>query len=344
MRVFVRIAAFAAASLALGLPTAVWPSCEIPRELTASRPDPQGTKTEISVGVYFVDVKSIDDVDQTFIADFVLFASWKDPRLSEDRLGHSLEACAVAYEDIWHPWIAVVNQANLEERSGTLLRVDSEGTVFYRQRYYGKLTAKVDLRDFPFDDQILPVRILLAGADSHNLIAKILDEGTGRLQEFSIADWAVELAEPLLEEEYLEAQDRGIPRLTFRLHAGRNAGFFIWKVLLPLGLIVFMAWTAFLLDPEDLSLQIRIATSAVLTLIAFQFSLAYLLPRISYLTRMDRFVLGSTLLVFLSLGESILSGRLAKAGKKELARSIDRVSMWAFIFLAPLVAIVALWL
>ncbi len=49
----------------------------------------------------------------------------------------------------------------------------------------------------------------------------------------------------------------------------------------------------------------------MLTLIAYRFLLGGMLPRISYLTRLDYFLLGSTVLVFLALVEAACTSRLA---------------------------------
>ncbi len=127
-----------------------------------------------------------------------------------------------------------------------------------------------------------------------------------------------------------------MPRLELSLLAKRNAGFHFWKVLVPLAMIVAMAWAVFWIDPEQLAPQMGVSTASVLTLIAFQFSLGYLLPRVSYLTRADRFVLGASTLVFLALAEAILSSRLAAAGRIELALRMDRHSRWIYpvLFLA----------
>jgi hypothetical protein len=67
-----------------------------------------------------------------------------------------------------------------------------------------------------------------------------------------------------------------------------------------------------------------VATSAILTLIAFQFSLGYMLPRLSYLTRADRFLIGSTLLVFMAFGEALWTSYLATHDQEEQAVAIDR--------------------
>jgi len=101
-------------------------------------------------------------------------------------------------------------------------------------------------------------------------------------------------------------------------------------LFVPLSLIVMMSWAVFWINPKHLAPQIGIATSAVFTLIAFQFSLGYTLPRISYLTQADVFVMGSMTLVFLAFGEAVLTGRLADKERLTLAQRIDRQARWLF--------------
>ena len=83
------------------------------------------------------------------------------------------------------------------------------------------------------------------------------------------------------------------------------------------------------------------STSAILTLIAFQFSLGYMLPRLSYLTRADRFLIGSTLLVFLAFGEALRTSYLANRGLESRAVKIDRISRVLFPTLFVLLLIVS---
>ncbi len=117
-----------------------------------------------------------------------------------------------------------------------------------------------------------------------------------------------------------------MPRVDHPIRARRVADYYRLKVFLPLALIVFMAWTVFWVDPQDFGPQVGVATASVFTLIAFQLSLSNTLPRIAYTTKLDEFILGSTVLVFLALGEAIATGRMARKNRHDLALRIDRVS------------------
>ena len=67
----------------------------------------------------------------------------------------------------------------------------------------------------------------------------------------------------------------------------------------------------FWIDPKQIAPQIGLAATSMLTLIAFQFAFIGLLPRISYLTRADRFILSSSVLVFIALVEAVTASTLA---------------------------------
>ncbi len=44
--------------------------CSIPAGVVRIRPDPDGTPTKVSVGLIIIDVKYINEVNQTFSVDF----------------------------------------------------------------------------------------------------------------------------------------------------------------------------------------------------------------------------------------------------------------------------------
>jgi cadmium resistance protein CadD (predicted permease) len=68
----------------------------------------------------------------------------------------------------------------------------------------------------------------------------------------------------------------------------------------------------------------------MLTLIAYRFAVGSEVPNIHYLTRMDKFLLGSTLLVFASLVEVVVTSSLVSRDRLERARNVDRWARWLF--------------
>jgi hypothetical protein len=95
----------------------------------------------------------------------------------------------------------------------------------------------------------------------------------------------------------------------------------------------------FFIDPSVIGPQIGIPTSAVFALFLFNHRISALLPRVSYLTRIDRYILFSIILVFITLGESVITATLAQRGKKELSLKIDHWARYLYLFLFVCVVI-----
>jgi hypothetical protein len=110
------------------------------------------------------------------------------------------------------------------------------------------------------------------------------------------------------------------------LETRRLSGYYWIKVIAPLILIVAMSWTVNWIDPKDIGTKISITITAMLTLIAYRFAIGATLPKISYLTRMDIFILFSTILIYTSLVTVVLTAALSGKGKLEIAKRIDQVS------------------
>jgi hypothetical protein len=148
----------------------------------------------------------------------------------------------------------------------------------------------------------------------------------GIASQLSLADW--EIVDWTAESWPYRPIPGGLVDAGYSLsfEARRLTGYWIYKVIMPLVLIVAMSWIVFWIDPQESGTQIGVAMTSMLTLIAYRFMVGGLLPKISYLTRLDVFILLSTLLVFATLTEVVTTTVLAKGGQLQRARRIDR---WA---------------
>ena len=111
-----------------------------------------------------------------------------------------------------------------------------------------------------------------------------------------------------------------------------------------MSLIVFMAWTAFWIQPELVPPRIAISTASIFSLIAFGFSIRLGLPQVSYLTRSDMFVLGCTLLVFVALGVAVIGSRWANAERLEQAVRLNAYARWIYVLSFGAVVLLALYI
>ena len=304
--------------------------CFIPPMLTRSPPETNGQAVQVQIGILLIDVVEINDVTESFTADFKIRIRWKDPRLSATALGHSLENCRFPIDDVWNPDIQPINHQGTVHKGKLRSLVASDGTVSVVARVYTVLSNPLDMHDFPFDTQHL--RIKLASMKYNpNEVTFITDESrTGRLDGLSIPGW--KLLNNFSDDTIapLQGAVRDHPRFDHLIVIERQSSYYVWKFIVPLCFIVLMASGVFWLNPAGVQTQIGVGTASVFTLIAFLLGLRVVLPRVPYLTRMDELVLAATVLVFLALLEVIITSRLAQKGQTQLAQRIDRYARWMY--------------
>lgn len=287
------------------------------------RPDLRDQPIRIKIMVLLLDLDDIDGMTQTFTANMYLEMRWKDPRLvREDGRAYRRKL-----DEIWNPRIQIVNQQKLFKTFPEVADIRPNGTVIYRQRYWGKFSNPLELSDFPFDSQHFRIQLAAAGYDPKEIQFVRFDPdklGKGMADKLSIADWRITNWDSRPETYRVVAHETGSAGFVYEFRAERLVGYYVIKVFLPLIMIILMSWIVFWIDPSQSASQISVAVTSMLTLIAYRFLLGNLLPRISYLTKMDYFLLGSTFLVFAALIEVAVTSRLARTGRESLANGIDR--------------------
>jgi hypothetical protein len=300
-------------------------ACKLAAIETDARPDPEGTPTSVSIGLRLVDVTEIEDVSQSIAADFVLVQSWTDPRLA------AFEGCRYDLAEVWTPRVDVLNSGRLFTRLPRQVEVLRSGQVRYVQRYRGSLVFPYQARHFPFDQHDIIISLLCIECSTDDVVLAIDEDITGRVPyEFNVPDWKIDNVSARIEPEFFEIYDRNVSRYDFHVSVERRSGYYVGKVILPLIFIVAMSWTVFWVDPTKFGPQIGTSTTSMLTLIAYQFLIGSELPRLSYFTTLDQFIVGSTILVFLALMESVATSYLVANDKTALARRLDRTCRWAF--------------
>jgi hypothetical protein len=295
-------------------------------EYKARRPDDWRGPTQVHFLVFVLDIDAIDDANQSFMTNTYLRLRWHDRRLGNP----GAPSRQIRLEDVWHPQIILANRQGLVSRSlPEVVQVDADGTVTYRQRYSGMLSQPLQLAEFPMDRHTFNVQFVSAAYSSEDLEfvpdTSPYDStlvGGAIAADLSLPDWE------LLKYEVVAATYQPVPELqiasfVFRFEARRYVGYYLWQVVLPLSVVVMMSWAGFWVRRDEVGVRIGVATSSILTLIAHRFVLASLLPRLPYMTRMDYFSMGCTVLVFLALSGVIATAYLDSGKRDAGAKRLD---------------------
>ena len=155
------------------------------------------------------------------------------------------------------------------------------------------------------------------------------------IADWDISDWQIQTGRYQLSPERVGPQ-----LVSTSFVAQRNVGYYVLKVILPLSLIVMMSWAIFWIHPEQSGTQIAMSITCVLTLMTYRSMVDYLLPKLSYMTKMDVFILGSTILLFVSLVQAVYTSMLVSDSRDVLAERIDVICRWLFPFLFVILILV----
>lgn len=296
-------------------------------QASMSRPvTEEGRPTEVHAVGVVLDVDKIDSAEQNFTLNLYAIFRWKDPRLAHDGPGSEIRNLS----EVWNPRLTITNTQKLRKNTRDEVEVSPEGMVTYRLHVFGDFSQPMELQAFPQDHHVFEVPVVAAGYRPHELVF-VSDP---RMDSFiadklSVADWDISNMQGRPQEVQL-ANGIKLPGFVFSIKGERLFHHYLVKTIIPLALIVMMSWIVFWIDPKLIQNQLGVAVTTVLTLIAYHIALSGRLPEIPYLTRMDTFLFSSTVLVFMSLIEVVVTSHLSSIDKLVLARLVDKTARWLF--------------
>ena len=299
----------------------------------ASGQEPFDEPREVRIGLLMTDLTEVNGAEQSFTADVFVLATWHDPELADGSAGLR----TLGYDEVWHPTILIYNRRSVTESMPQEVMVQPDGTVTYLQRFTGEFSTPMSLREFPRDQQeffvwlVSPTR---AGAN----VTLVPEESVVALvtQELSISDWEVGEARVTLEDFQAAPGAPTNPGIKLVVPAQRKVTYYTIQVLIPLVAIVMMAYAVFWIAPTVVPTRVGVVVTTMLTLIAYRFMLANHVPRLSYLTRLDWFMLGATVLVILTLFTMAGTSYLVSREREDVVRRIDRTGrlLYPLVFAA----------
>ncbi|MGI9390861.1 MAG: hypothetical protein ACR2O1_12450 [Boseongicola sp.] len=299
-------------------------ACPAPNYRTDERPNSSGPATEVLFGAIVADLLEINDVDQTIKIDLAVRAKWKDPRLAR------WAGCKLSIRDIWFPSMMMLNSGRMFSRWPETVSVEKGGEITYLQRVSGTFSSYHSLTDFPFDKQAITLRMYPLEWRSSKVAYRIDETFSGMAPILNISDWEITGTSTKTVETHFEIFDQVRSGYWLTISAERQVSHYIWKIMFPIALIIFMSWCVFWINPSQFGTQLGLSATSMLTMVAFIFATTNLLPRLGYFTMLDRYIAGATIFVFAALLQSLFTGYLASRERTALALRIDFVSRYVF--------------
>ena len=174
------------------------------------------------------------------------------------------------------------------------------------------------LQTFPFDKQILKIAYLSTNdIDNYEMTNKWNTYSAMNyfLKNQKINGWDIKgfnLYNTIEEDE----QDMFVSTAVIEIQIERQHGYYIYKVLIPILLILLVCWSVVWVDPKELEARLTITIVCLLSLIAYNFVIDSELPKLEYLTVMDWIILVSYFYATVPNFISIISFRLYKKNRR----------------------------
>ncbi|QYY35556.1 hypothetical protein [Ruficoccus sp. ZRK36] len=319
-------------------------------------PNPPSQPTEVKVGVFLADIIDLDELNETFEVELIVTAEWDDKRLAfdpeEEGAPYKLFQGAFQFNEIysaWWPQLLFVNQVGSGDVNAVKIMIAPDGHVRYLDQRSVLLETPMKLRSFPFDTQTL-VGTIVSFGDYSDQVKLVVDErvlGASEAhaeanEDVNIAQWkllGLDLKEQEADFRYYGG-NRSFSELSLEITLKRQSKNLIWKVIVPLIILVLLMWAVFWLDPESLSDRLNVSFIGILTIVAYQFLIDGSMPRIDYFTFTDTILLYSFVVMCLTIFESLMISSLRKRGYTSFSNMVDRFFRWSFpiIYFAGLIA------
>jgi neurotransmitter-gated ion-channel len=300
-------------------------TCPAENAYSLTRPDPGAGPTVVGIGVYFQDVAQLNDIDQTLDVDVYLIVRWRDSRLADASRATGSAECPLPAGKLWMPALEPEDLRGRQQFYPDRFLVNERGVVTLARRIWAKVAYPLDFREFPFDTHSWEITLWPVVARSDEMVFQPLEAITGINDRVSIQGWRV--GKPRVTASIASRNPRAgmYARLDVSMDLERRWSYYVWKLGLPLTLIVLMAYGVYFIPASAVPQQVGLGMTAMLTLIAYMLTLGNTLPRISYLTRADWFFVGCAVLVFLGLMKAVVTLALSQSPK---AGHIEHVDRW----------------
>ena len=213
-----------------------------------------------------------------------------------------------------------------------VLRVKPNGTSSLTQAIEGVAKVNLKMWRFPFDRQRLEMVFRLVGFDASEIAfhaSPIATSEKGPLTK--VPQWILESIDASTRTLDASTPDGTGAASTFvvAVDVKRKPLFMLRLVVLPLGLIVVLSWSVFWMDRSSLGDRMSVSFVGILTAVAYQITLAGIVPSVSYLTLMHGFLNLSFLMMCATVAINLYVGGADMHGHQH-GDAIDRRCRWIF--------------
>jgi hypothetical protein len=111
--------------------------------------------------------------------------------------------------------------------------------------------------------------------------------------------------------------------ISLEIEVSRKHGYYIFKIILPILLILSLCWSSVWLHPKEIQSRLTVTIVCLLSLIAYNFVIDAEIPKLEYLTIMDFIILISYIYAAIPCLLAVISYNLVCNNKEQLCYKFE---------------------
>ncbi|MFZ5447278.1 MAG: hypothetical protein ACOZFS_01375 [Thermodesulfobacteriota bacterium] len=291
---------------------------------------------QVRVGIRLDQITEVNQRGENFGVVGDLSLEWVDPAFAFNPdscqcavkvMDSALFEKFVAENYLRWPRFIFYNQQGKRWTQGEVFRIYPNGKVTYYERFSATLQAPdFNFQRFPLDTQQFFIRLQCLNPEEDYQFVNIPGL-TSIGQQLGEEEWYITNHDTGVTSVII-SEDTAASRFSFRFFCKRHLSYYIFRIFVPLLLIIAVSWVTFFL--QDYAKRVDISGANLLVFIAFNFTIGSDLPRLGYLTLLDTMLIVAFVVTTLTVICNVALKRLDAAGKTEITKKIDTYILWGY--------------
>jgi len=295
---------------------------------------PPDKAVQVNVSMNLRNIFEVNEKSQYISLETSIRMYWVDPRLSSVP-SEGREFSSVNGPDIKKFWVPdlFIDQAKAL-RSPTFevkpasLRVFPDGTIRYSSRVNYDVACNMDFHAYPVDRQLCEIKYESFGYTSDQLHVrwKPTDSKDMNVNPNITLDQFSQKV--IFESNYAtDYYEQKFPGVILRIALERKVYYHLIQTYIPSALFVIIAWLSLMIDPAAIPGRISMVMMTLLTLMAMFSGVRQMVPKVSYISFLDYWMVMCIVFIFLVLFEFPVVHTLIRKGKRRDADLIERAAI-----------------
>lgn len=293
----------------------------------------QADSMNVYVGAYAMTVQELDQQNNSFYADFYLWFRWTPSQTDPE----ADPAATMEFTNNLERW--GLTQTPVYEQPKKL----SNGQLTQQFHVQGKFFSALDLSAYPLDSHRLHIEMedtsLTKAALQYlpDTRDSALDAGL-KIPGWAITGHAMEVADHTYETSFGErtGSKDTYSRASFVIDIQRPRSFFVWKLMLPLLIVVLIALSILVVHPSMIEVRLGAPATALLALVFLQQAYTSTLPETGNLVLLDKIYVLSYGLIVALMFVTILTSHWVRDGQPDATQRAIRLDRLAEVLLMSL--------